>query len=241
MPFSWTPIRRLIRYALSSRHCDTALPRPASDDTARPGLRPGSSLAQRPAAGQRCSPVLPPTRPTPPPSTSTSTWSTSTSPRATRTASSPTWSRATAPSPRTRRQQTIKNFTQEKNLPLTIGILLDTSGSQMNVLPLEKESGATFLRDVLTPKDEAFLISFDINVDLLSDYTNRASEISRAMNKAQINTGAGTGSVTGNGTRAERCSSTPSSSPPTTSCAWRQAARSSSCSPTAATRVRRRR
>jgi VWFA-related protein len=95
--------------------------------------------------------------------------------------------------------QTIKNFTQEKNLPLTIGILLDTSGSQMNVLPLEKESGATFLRDVLTPKDEAFLISFDINVDLLSDYTNRASEISRAMNKAQINTGAGTGSVTGNG------------------------------------------
>jgi VWFA-related protein len=96
--------------------------------------------------------------------------------------------------------QTIKNFTQEKNLPLTIGILLDTSGSQMNVLPLEKESGSTFLRDVLTPKDEAFLISFDINVDLLADYTNRASDISRAMNRAQINTGAGTGSVTGNGT-----------------------------------------
>ena len=95
--------------------------------------------------------------------------------------------------------QTIKNFTQEKNLPLTIGILLDTSGSQTNVLPLEKESGATFLRDVLTPKDEAFLISFDINVDLLSDYTNRASEISRAMNKAQINTGATYGSITGNG------------------------------------------
>ena len=96
--------------------------------------------------------------------------------------------------------QTIKNFTQEKTLPLTIGILLDTSGSQMNVLPLEKESGATFLRDVLTPKDEAFLISFDINVDLLADYTNRASDISRALNKAQINTGAGTGSITGNGT-----------------------------------------
>jgi len=34
--------------------------------------------------------------------------------------------------------QTIKNFTQEKTLPLTIGILLDTSGSQMNVLPLER-------------------------------------------------------------------------------------------------------
>jgi VWFA-related protein len=95
--------------------------------------------------------------------------------------------------------QTIKNFTQEKSLPLTIGILLDTSGSQQNVLPLEQQSGATFLREVLTPKDEAFLISFDINVDLLADYTNRASDLRRALDKATINTGAGTGSVTGNG------------------------------------------
>jgi VWFA-related protein len=96
--------------------------------------------------------------------------------------------------------QTIKNFTQEKKLPLTIGLLLDTSGSQQNVLPIEQQSAATFLRDVLTTKDEAFLISFDINVDLLADYTNRASEIRHALDKATINTGAGTGSVTGNGT-----------------------------------------
>jgi VWFA-related protein len=95
--------------------------------------------------------------------------------------------------------QTIKNFTQEKNLPLTIGILLDTSGSQINVLPLEQQSGATFLRNVLTPKDEAFLISFDININLLADYTNRASDIKRALDKATINTGATYGSVTGNG------------------------------------------
>ena len=94
--------------------------------------------------------------------------------------------------------QTIKNFTQEKNLPLTIGLLLDTSPSQINVLPLEQQSGATFLRDVLTPKDEAFLISFDINVDLLADYTNRPSEIQRALNKATVNAGATYGSVTGN-------------------------------------------
>ena len=96
--------------------------------------------------------------------------------------------------------QKIKNFTQEKNLPLTIGILLDTSGSQMHVLPLEQQSGAEFLKDVLTPKDEAFLISFDVNVDLLSDYTNSPREIKRAIDRAEINTGAGTGSVTGNGT-----------------------------------------
>src|SRR5580700_10213689 len=96
--------------------------------------------------------------------------------------------------------QKTKNFTQEKNLPLTIGILLDTSGSQIHVLPLEQQSGAEFLKDVLTPKDEAFLISFDINVNLLADYTNSPREIKRSIDSAQINTGAGTGSVTGNGT-----------------------------------------
>jgi VWFA-related protein len=96
--------------------------------------------------------------------------------------------------------QKTKNFTQEKNLPLTIGILLDTSGSQQNVLPLEQTSGAEFLKDVLTPKDEAFLISFDINVNLLTDYTNSPREIKHAIDSAVINTGAGTGSVTGNGT-----------------------------------------
>src|ERR1700723_1010772 len=94
--------------------------------------------------------------------------------------------------------QKTKNFTQEKNLPLTIGILLDPSGSQINVLPLEQQSGAEFLKDVLTPKDEAFLISFDINVNLLADYTNSPREIKRSIDSAQINTGAGTGSVTGN-------------------------------------------
>jgi VWFA-related protein len=96
--------------------------------------------------------------------------------------------------------QTLKNFTQEKNLPLTIGILLDTSGSQTNVLPLEQDSGARFLKEVLTPKDEAFLISFDVNVDMLADYTNNAGELKRSINKATINTGSGAGSITGHGT-----------------------------------------
>lgn len=98
-----------------------------------------------------------------------------------------------------REPQTIKSFTQEKKLPLTIGILLDTSGSMQNILPLEKQAGSEFLKDVLTSKDEAFLINFDINVDLLADYTNSSRELSRALDRASINTGAGTGSATGNG------------------------------------------
>src|ERR1700723_2217165 len=95
--------------------------------------------------------------------------------------------------------QKIKNFTAENDQPLTLGILLDTSGSQQNVLPLEQQAGGAFLSRVLRSKDEAFLISFDINVELLSDYTSNAHALSRAMDKAEINTGSGGGGMpTGN-------------------------------------------
>jgi len=89
--------------------------------------------------------------------------------------------------------QTIRDFEQVKDLPLTIGILLDTSGSQEKVLPLEQQAGTAFLKRMLTAKDQAFLISFDVNVDLLADYTNNAKELERAMDKAQINVGGGFG------------------------------------------------
>ena len=89
--------------------------------------------------------------------------------------------------------QTLKNFTAETHLPLTLGILLDTSGSQIDVLPLEQQVGSQFLERVLKSKDQAFLLSFDVNVDLLQDFTNSARMLSRAMNKAQINTAGGNG------------------------------------------------
>jgi len=95
--------------------------------------------------------------------------------------------------------QTIKYFSAESNQPLTLGILLDTSGSQLEVLPMEKEVGAEFLHDVLRPKDLAFLISFDVDVDELHDFTSDASALRRAMDKAQINTGGGGGGVPGIG------------------------------------------
>jgi VWFA-related protein len=89
--------------------------------------------------------------------------------------------------------QTIKYFAAESNQPLTLGLLIDTSGSQMRVLPMEQEVGAAFLRDVLTPKDLAFLINFDISVDLIQDYTNDAAQLRRAMEKTRINDGGGGG------------------------------------------------
>ena len=48
--------------------------------------------------------------------------------------------------------QTWKNFTAETDLPLTLGILLDTSGSQQYVLPLEQQAGSQFLDQVLRKK-----------------------------------------------------------------------------------------
>ncbi|SEF97634.1 VWFA-related domain-containing protein [Bryocella elongata] len=95
--------------------------------------------------------------------------------------------------------QTIKRLTLEKNLPLTIGILLDTSGSQEHVLPLEQDAGSRFLREVITPKDEAFLISFDVNVDELADFTNSPRELTRAINKASINEASSSAGVPGIG------------------------------------------
>lgn len=85
--------------------------------------------------------------------------------------------------------QTLKNFAAEVDQPLTLGILLDTSGSQQNVLPLEQQTGSAFLKRILRQKDEAFLVSFDTDIDLLSDYTSNASALARDMDKAQINTG----------------------------------------------------
>ena len=89
--------------------------------------------------------------------------------------------------------QTLKSFVAETNQPLTLGILLDTSGSQQYVLPLEQQAGSQFLQRVLKSKDQAFLVSFDVNVDLLQDFTNSPHLLSRAMNKAEINTAGGNG------------------------------------------------
>ncbi|MGD0914361.1 MAG: VWA domain-containing protein [Terracidiphilus sp.] len=89
--------------------------------------------------------------------------------------------------------QKLKNFVAETSLPLTLGILLDTSGSQQRVLQLEQDAGSQFLERVLRKQDEAFLVSFDVNVDLLQDFTNSAHELAHAMGKAEINTAGGNG------------------------------------------------
>ena len=96
--------------------------------------------------------------------------------------------------------QTIKFFTAESNEPLTLGILIDTSYSQNRVLPMEKEVGADFLERVLTKKDLAFVINFDVQVTQVQDFTNNQRELREALNSTRINAGgAGGGGIPGMG------------------------------------------
>src|SRR5579864_1091626 len=95
--------------------------------------------------------------------------------------------------------QTIKYFTAESNLPLTLGMLIDSSGSQRNVIDMEKEVGGAFLKQILTDKDEAYVISFDISVDLLQDFTRDTHRLQAALNKAKINVDYTSGGIPGMG------------------------------------------
>ena len=95
--------------------------------------------------------------------------------------------------------QTIKYFSAESNQPLTLGLLIDTSASQERVLEEEKIAGAQFLREVLRKDDLSFVISFDVNVDLLQDFTNDSASLRRAMDRTKINSGGGGGGLPGLG------------------------------------------
>jgi VWFA-related protein len=89
--------------------------------------------------------------------------------------------------------QTIKYFTAESNLPLTLGILIDTSGSQLRVLDMEKEVGGAFLRQIITDKDLAYVMDFDVEAELVQDYTRDIHRLQNALNKVKINSGVSSG------------------------------------------------
>ena len=106
--------------------------------------------------------------------------------------------------------QTIKYFAAESNLPLTLGMLIDSSGSQQRVLEIEKEVGSAFLNNILRDKDEAFVISFDVDAELLQDFTNSSRLLRTALDSAKINAPPSTcGGMPGQGGGPLPCSSTP--------------------------------
>jgi VWFA-related protein len=84
------------------------------------------------------------------------------------------------------RPQTIGYFSQETDLPLTLGLLVDTSMSQRRVLEQERSASATFLDQVLrVKKDMAFVIHFDREVELLQDLTSSRQKLQSALELLQ--------------------------------------------------------
>jgi VWFA-related protein len=84
-------------------------------------------------------------------------------------------------------EQTIKYFTRETDLPLTIGLLVDVSGSQERLIDTEHRAASQFFRSVLRPKDLAFIISFGKDSELLQDSTNSAKLLEDGLKQLRLN------------------------------------------------------
>jgi len=87
--------------------------------------------------------------------------------------------------------QTIKYFTRETDLPLTIGLLIDVSASQRNLIEIERNAATQFFSKVLRKKDEAFLISFGEESELLQDYTGSVRLLQEGLNQLRVSSGVG--------------------------------------------------
>ena len=83
--------------------------------------------------------------------------------------------------------QEITDFSAESNLPITLGMLIDTSGSEYYMLSAEKDAATRFFGRVLRKGDLGMVMTFDTDVDLLADFTDDRSVLNRAINRAQVN------------------------------------------------------
>ena len=93
--------------------------------------------------------------------------------------------------------QKIAFFSKETALPITLALLLDTSGSEQFMIGAIQETGSNFLSRILRKGDEALVMSFDSDVDLLSDFTDDRKQLDRAVRRSRINIPGG-GAIAGN-------------------------------------------
>jgi len=84
-------------------------------------------------------------------------------------------------------QQKVSYFSKEVNLPITLALLMDTSYSMHNILVAEQDAASRFVSEVLRKKDEALVISFDTDINLLADFTEDPNVLDRAIHRATIN------------------------------------------------------
>jgi len=89
------------------------------------------------------------------------------------------------------KEQQLKYFNRETDLPLTVGLLIDVSASQQNLIEIEKNAAYQFFGSVLRKQDLAFLISFGEESELLQDYTNSPKLLRAGLDGLQVSSGVG--------------------------------------------------
>jgi VWFA-related protein len=84
------------------------------------------------------------------------------------------------------KEQEIRYFTRETDLPLTIGLLIDVSKSQENLIEVEKRAASQFFEKVLRGNDIAFLISFGAEAELLQDFTGSPRLLKKGLEDLRL-------------------------------------------------------
>jgi VWFA-related protein len=84
-------------------------------------------------------------------------------------------------------EQKVAYFTKEVDLPISLAILMDTSGSMYYIMNAEQEAASSFVEEVMHKKDEALVMTFDTDVNLLADFTEDVGVLRRAIRRAQVN------------------------------------------------------
>ena len=84
------------------------------------------------------------------------------------------------------KEMEIKYFTRETDLPLTIGLLVDTSKSQERLIDIERRAAYEFFAKVLRKKDLAFLMQFGAEAELLQDDTNSPRLLQEGLNQLRL-------------------------------------------------------
>jgi VWFA-related protein len=89
-----------------------------------------------------------------------------------------------------KKPQQILEFEAESDLPLRLGILIDTSSSILDRFKFQKEAATNFVNSTVRPQDKAMIISFDTAAELVTDLTNNTGELEKAID--QLRAGGGT-------------------------------------------------
>lgn len=84
--------------------------------------------------------------------------------------------------------QKIEFFSHNADVPLTLGLIADFSGSQVHFLKRHHKDLETFLREVLGPRDRAFLICFGNHLRMASDLTPSSSDLMAALESVEHDT-----------------------------------------------------